>query len=1131
MALLGILATGVTVETSEVTASGVASYCSSIGAVQSADGAAYCVTTFTASTTWTPPAGVVSVEYLVVGGGGGGKNASAGVIQERGGAGGAVVTGSATLSGDPVTVVVGAGGSGNASGSASSIAWSGSATITAAGGTVGAGPAGAGVDGPTSSITGTAVVYGSSGGKAPNFAGGSGAGRGANSSTNNCTGGGSAASNRGGGGGGGDRCTIDFGHGASYSYGIGGAGGSGIVIVRWAAFSIGSFVPAASPTNSADSVDFTLTFTGDVDPASLTADDFGFSNTQTATGCSVTGVVATSAATFTVTVGGCSEGTVVPRILTNAAVSSGGVSGPGADTDAAPMTIDRTAPSAPSMTIGAGTSSGPTLIDGGVTVEDGIGFTSGPSSSDTSPVTYSCTLDGGAVQTPCPSNFGPLTDGEHTLTVWATDGAGNESSQVTHSWIQVGPPPLALAPSSDTGASDSDRLTGDDTPTIALDGLAEGTSVTLRAQAPGQTDVTCTFTVTATDRTCALSLPIDGEWTVQSQVTDQQGAPSAWSTALSITVDTAAPSAPDGIDLAAGSDTGTSSTDDLTADTTPRIDVTGGTTGDTATVIATPAGGGTAVSCTFVVGADTGCDLPELGDGTWGVTATFTDPAGNVSAVGPTPGIDIEVDASVPGAGSPVLTMSSDTGTSSSDGITSVTSPTAEVSGLTPGDDVTITATDGVDTVTCSFSATASTQGCVLIGLTDGSWTITSTVTDPAGNVASTGPSSIEIDTTAPAAPTAPDLLGPSDSGTANDDDVTSDTTPAIDGGGTDGDLVSVTATPVGGGASVTCQYVRTASVRSCDLPALSDGEWSVTATVTDPAGNVSASGPATVLTVDTTAPSVPAIPDLPAVGDSGVDDADDITALTSFPIQIAGGLVTGDEVTVSATDGTRTVTCSFVASPTASSCTLSGLTDGEWEVTATTADMAGNRSAVSGSLDIVVRPTAPSAPTASVDGAESVGDVHRLGADSAIVRVDGPVTGDAVTVSATDGTRIVRCTFTASADTDGCALTGLDSGDWIITTTVTDPLGRSASSDMTLVVIPGDPGAGGVVAGTHASCPLGLTAAPVTVVCEDWVAESAASLPSTGGVDGVAPLVLVVALGALAVMLGGRRAPLTAVS
>ena len=71
------------------------------------------VSTFTANSTWTCPAGVTEVEYLVVaGGGGGGSNAGGG-----GGAGGfRTGTGLSVTAGTDYTITVGGGGSQNTNG-------------------------------------------------------------------------------------------------------------------------------------------------------------------------------------------------------------------------------------------------------------------------------------------------------------------------------------------------------------------------------------------------------------------------------------------------------------------------------------------------------------------------------------------------------------------------------------------------------------------------------------------------------------------------------------------------------------------------------------------------------------------------------------------------------------------------------------------------------------------------------------------------------------------------------------------------------------------------------------------------------------------------------------------------------
>ena len=128
---------------------------------------------------------------------------------------------------------------------------------------------------------------------------------------------------------------------------------------------------------------------------------------------------------------------------------------------------------------------------------------------------------------------------------------------------------------------------------------------------------------------------------------------------------------------------------------------------------------------------------------------------------------------------------------------------------------------------------------------------MTSVATDPAGNVSA--PSSalpLTIDASVPSAGT-PDLVDSSDTGASATDNLTSDTTPTISGGALPvGTSVTVSARK-SDGTTVSCTYVASATVTSCDLPALSDGEWSVTSVVTDLAGNVSAPSSALSITVN----------------------------------------------------------------------------------------------------------------------------------------------------------------------------------------------------------------------------------------------------------------------------------------
>jgi hypothetical protein len=220
-----------------------------------------CIVIFTAGTgTWTIPAGITSITYLVVGGGGSSSRGTCSVTYGPGGGGGAVLTGSLTVSGT-VNVTVGAGGAQHPNGCPNTAGDPGKASVLAsitanggggggtgttgatsgngnvggtspsgcgqcyAGGGGGAGGVG-GLDGNsamnggagvTSNLSGTSTAYGGGGaGRSGNYYGLATAGGGTGNGT--CTG----TPNTGGGG-------ADCASAPSGGVG-GGAGGSGIVI-------------------------------------------------------------------------------------------------------------------------------------------------------------------------------------------------------------------------------------------------------------------------------------------------------------------------------------------------------------------------------------------------------------------------------------------------------------------------------------------------------------------------------------------------------------------------------------------------------------------------------------------------------------------------------------------------------------------------------------------------------------------------------------------------------------------------------------------------------------------------------------------------------------------------------------
>ena len=119
----------------------------------------------------------------------------------------------------------------------------------------------------------------------------------------------------------------------------------------------------------------------------------------------------------------------------------------------------------------------------------------------------------------------------------------------------------------------------------------------------------------------------NGAHSLTATATDAAGNESVASAALDLTIDTAAPAAPSTPDLDAGSDSGTSATDNLTSDTTPTVSGTA-VAGSTVTLKEGATILGTAVADGG--GAWTITSTP-LGDGAHSLTATATDAAGNES--------------------------------------------------------------------------------------------------------------------------------------------------------------------------------------------------------------------------------------------------------------------------------------------------------------------------------------------------------------------------------------------------------------------------------------------------------------------------------------------------------------------
>jgi hypothetical protein len=516
-----------------------------------------------------------------------------------------------------------------------------------------------------------------------------------------------------------------------------------------------------------------------------------------------------------------------------------------------------------------------------------------------------------------------LTDGAHSFAIKVTDAAGNTSpaslptSLTIDSRLPGSPTTPDLTAATDTGRSNTDNVTSDNTPDFQ--GVVDATSNAL----PGdfveiysgttlvgvgtveidlQTgDLVWKVTVGATasgytaNTIPANTVLADGVQAISARFVTPAGTASDLSQALTVTVDTTAPSAPSSApDLVPASDSGTSSTDDLTNDTTPTFSGTGGVPGDTVNLYANGNLIGSAV-----VGPDGSYSITPtnpLADGTYDFKTNFVDPAGNTSPFSaPLSGVVID---STPPAVPPVpdLAAASDTGASNSDNVTSDNTPTFQGFG-TPGETIRIYV-DGVLAGTTTVGGNGS-WSITTNSLADGVRLVTSQAVDEAGNEsAQSTPLAVTIDTTPPNAPIFTTPSGPTDNAQ-----------PPISGTGEPGSTIRLFD-----GASLVGTAIVNADGSWTITPSapLADGSHTFTATATDGAGNTSPLSQPINVVIDTVNPLAPTV--ISVSQDTGTS-GDRITSDTT--LTITGTAEPGSTITVVDTSsGTPVVVGTAVVQP-----------------------------------------------------------------------------------------------------------------------------------------------------------------------------------------------------------------------
>ncbi|HAV4907373.1 TPA: Ig-like domain-containing protein, partial [Acinetobacter baumannii] len=748
--------------------------------------------------------------------------------------------------------------------------------------------------------------------------------------------------------------------------------------------------PVIDPVNGTDPI------TGTAEPGSTVTVTYPDGSTKT--------VVAGPDGTWTVPNPGLNDGDEVTAVATDPAGNTSGPATAVVDAVAPTVALDDvlTNDSTPALT---GTVNDPTATV--VVNVDGVD--------------YPAVNNGDGTWTLADNTLPTLADGPHTITVTATDAAGNVGTDTGVVTVDTAAPNTAgVTFTIDSVTADNvinaSEAAGNVTITGVLKNIpADATNTAVTVVING---VTYNATVDKTAGTWTVSVPgsglvADADKTIDAKVTftDAAGNSSTVNDTQIYTLDTAAPAAPV-IDPVNGTDpiTGTAEPGSTVTVTYPN--------GDTATVVAGPDGSWSVPN-------------PGLNDGDE-VEAIATDPAGNpslpgtaiVDAVGPnTDGVNFTVDS---------VTADNVINASEASGNVTVTGVLKNVPADAANTVVTVVINGQTYTATVDSTAgtwTVSVPGSELTADADKTIDAKVTFTDAAGNSSSVNDTqTYTIDTTAPDAPVINPVNG----------------TDPITGTAEPGSTVTVTY-PDGSTTTVVAGPDGTWTVPN---PGLNDGD-KVTAIATDPAGNPSLPGTAIV---DTVGPNT-----------DGVNfTVDSVTADNVINASEASGNVTvtgvlknvpadaaNTVVTVVINGQTYTATVDSTAGTWTVSVPGSDLTadaDKTIDAKVTFTDAAGNSSSVNDTQTYTIDTTAPDAPVINpVNGTD-------------------PITGTAepgstVTVTYPDGT-----TATVVAGTDGSWSVpnpgNLVDGD-TVTATATDPAGNTSlpgtgtvSADITAPVV-----------------------------------------------------------------------------
>lgn len=320
--------------------------------------------------------------------------------------------------------------------------------------------------------------------------------------------------------------------------------------------------------------------------------------------------------------------------------------------------------------------------------------------------------------------------------------------------------------------------------------------------------------------------------------------------------------------------------------------------------------------------------------------------------------------------------------------------------------DVATQFTAAMDTTLEQNSYTTATMGFVktwLSGVSGGTAdAINASKTTVAGNIQYTIQQMIG-DFSAPNAPVISAIS--SDTGASASDNITNDSTLTLTMTAEAGSTVKVYS----GATLLGTATETTAGNFSFTTAALSSNSYSLYATSTDGAGNVSAASAAKTVVVDLQAPVEPVITSFGSNSGSALDNITNDNTVTLNIVAEAGS-------TVRVYNGVNLLGTATESSAGRFTFTTSALADATYNFTAKATDVAGNESAASVAQTVVVDATAPSAPVLAL-GTGVAGGATALEALTGVVTVNAENGSSvALTFTGTVGNVVKTVTGTGSA-------------------------------------------------------------------------------------------------------------------